>query len=104
MNNHESGLSKTDLETIKKAITSTKGISEVILFGSRAIGTAKTGSDVDLAIRCTQGAVPSEIVRTLSTTLNEETPLPYKFDVIALDLITNKDLLAHIHRFGKKLW
>jgi predicted nucleotidyltransferase len=70
-------------------------VDKLIVFGSRAKGNYKKGSDVDLAI------IGNE--KKLSYYLNEETNLPYFFDVINLQKITNKNLIEHIKRVGKIL-
>lgn len=88
------GLSKDELNTIKKVLK-TLDIEKVILFGSRAKGNYKKGSDVDLAI------IGDE--KQVSYWLNEETNLPYFFDIINLHKITNKNLIDHIQKIGKDL-
>ncbi|MGL5034569.1 MAG: nucleotidyltransferase domain-containing protein, partial [Microcystaceae cyanobacterium] len=45
------GLTENDLRYIQVAISQFSDISEVILFGSRAKGNHKPGSDVDLAVK-----------------------------------------------------
>ncbi len=71
------------------------GVSHCIIFGSRAKGCNKKTSDIDLAI------VGDE--RLISYYLNEETTLPYFFDVINIEKIKNKKLLEHIERVGVKI-
>lgn len=74
----------------------------MVLFGSRAKGDYKTGSDVDLAI---QGRdVGYETVLWLADALNEELPLPYFFDVVDYGGISEPRLKAHIDRVGKLLF
>ncbi|MBN2280930.1 MAG: nucleotidyltransferase domain-containing protein [Candidatus Marinimicrobia bacterium] len=65
------------------------------IFGSRVLGTYKPGSDVDLAI------IGDE--KPVSYFLNEESRLPYFFDVINLDKVSNRNLIEHIHRHGVKI-
>ena len=73
-------------------------ISEVLLFGSRAKGNYKIGSDVDLAIKGDR--VTPTTVLELSDCLNEEKPLPYFFDVIQYETIDELRLVEHIDRVG----
>jgi len=87
------GLSEVELETIKK-IANSLNIEKIILFGSRAKGNYKKGSDVDLAI------IGDE--RKFSYYLNEETNLPYFFDVVNLKKL-NDEILEHIKRVGKDI-
>ena len=86
------GLNNSELEIIIK-ILKDNNVSECIIFGSRAKGTHKKGSDVDLAVSSSENKI--------SYILNEETKLPYFFDVINLNSIKNKDLINHIKRVGK---
>jgi len=88
------GLKANELKEIKE-ILKRENVKTAIIFGSRAKGNFKKGSDIDLAI------IGDE--RKISYILNEETFLPYFFDVINLDKISNKDLLSHIKRVGKKI-
>jgi len=88
------GLKESELKEIKK-ILKRENVKTAIIFGSRAKGNFKKGSDIDLAI------IGDE--RKISYILNEETFLPYFFDVINLDKISNKNLLSHIKRVGKKI-
>ncbi len=88
------GFTNQELDCIK-AILKQNEIRICILFGSRAKGTFKKGSDVDIAVIGDH--------RKLSYCLNELTNLPYFFDVIDLDSINNKNLLDHIKRVGKNL-
>lgn len=92
------GLSKFDIEQIKIAISQYKDIDQVTLFGSRAKGTYKKGSDIDLAIKFNTPK-PSTL-QLIHDSLEETTPLPYFFDVIDIESIQNPDLIQHIKRVG----
>lgn len=96
-----SGLSSSDLNVIINVLKSYPTIDEAILFGSRAKGTHKPGSDVDIAIR---GPGTESITARLSGQLNDETPLPYTFDVVSLDTLENQALREHIERVGVLLY
>jgi len=75
-------------------------ISEVRLFGSRAKGTHKPHSDVDLAL---WGQINSLQAEGIAAEL-DELPLPYHFDVLAFDLIKLDPLREHIERVGIRLY
>jgi len=51
-----------------------------LIFGSRAKGTEKIGSDVDLAVK--EERVTPEQVLELKDLLEEETLIPYFFDIL----------------------
>jgi predicted nucleotidyltransferase len=75
-------------------------ISEVRLFGSRAKGTHKPESDVDLALLGNISALKAEAIAAEL----DELPLPYHFDVMPFDLIQFQPLREHIERVGIRLY
>jgi predicted nucleotidyltransferase len=85
-----------------KAFEKHSEIDKVILFGSRAMGNYKRSSDIDLAI--IGDSVDTRIIAILLDDLNEEFPIPYFFDVIHYQKISNKELKKHIDTEGKVLW
>ena len=91
------GLSPKELEILKNVFKKFDDIKEVILFGSRALGTHKTASDIDLAIK---GNVDINTLSKLKYTLEEDTNLPYFFDVVIYDNLDNMELKSHIDEFG----
>ena len=88
------GLSNNHIDLINSVFTKYDCISKVVVYGSRAKGNYKKGSDIDLAI------VGNE--RKFSYYLNEETNLPYFFDVVNLEKLDNS-ILEHIKRVGKDI-
>lgn len=92
------GLSEEDIRRILKVTSEFPQIRQVIIYGSRAKGTYKKGSDVDLALK---GELTFDIVSKVHYRLNEETIMPYFFDVADYDAITNMELKAHIDRVGR---
>ncbi len=96
------GLLERDLKYIYKAINKYSEIEQVIIFGSRAMGNYKTGSDVDIAIKGKN--IDRKTIIKLSDDLNEEYPLPYFFDIINYNEISNKELKKHIDNQGKLVY
>ncbi len=92
------GLLERDLMYIAEALDGNREINKAVLFGSRAIGNYKRGSDVDLALLGER--VDAKTVRTISDKLNEEYPIPYFFDVLNYNGISNKELKDHIDEKG----
>jgi predicted nucleotidyltransferase len=91
------GLKQTILEKIIKVFSTHPQIQQVILYGSRAKGNFRNGSDIDLTIR-------GESI-TLSQLLKIENDLddlllPYKIDLSLLHQIHEPDLNEHISRVG----
>ncbi len=75
-------------------------VEQAILFGSRAKGTHRVGSDVDLAL---VGAVDLTSECRIAGEL-DELPTPYTFDVVALASLRHAGLRAHIERVGVVVW
>jgi uncharacterized protein len=96
------GLQEIDIQLILASVRSFPEISQLVLFGSRAKGTYKKGSDVDLAIK--GASVTYDTALKLADVLNEEKPLPYFFDVIHYESITEPHLIEHIDRVGVVLY
>lgn len=95
------GLNFSDIETIQKVLYSYPQVEEALIFGSRAMGNYKPGSDVDIALK---GNVSLENVLSISAELNECVPLPYKFDVLSYSLIDDRSLIEHINQYGKSFY
>ncbi|PSN10136.1 DNA polymerase III subunit beta [filamentous cyanobacterium CCT1] len=92
-----SGLTERDLAQIITACGQFEEIAAVVLFGSRAKGNYKRGSDVDLAVKGDR--ITPRTVAQLADTLNEELPLPYYFDVVHYNTL-DQPLVDHIDRVG----
>ena len=84
-----------ELETILATLKKYPSIAEAILFGSRAMGRQKKGSDVDIAVK----GVDIHIAQ-ISHELNSESPLPYYFDILDYNSLESKQLKDHIDRIG----
>ena len=94
----KSGLSDADLQHIVTAAQALPNIHKLVLFGSRAKGNYKPGSDVDLSIDCTNAGYETAV--RLASQLNEETTMPYFFDVVDYRSIAEPALIDHIDRVG----
>jgi predicted nucleotidyltransferase len=81
-----------DLEIILQIFSGFPEITKASIFGSRARGDYKKGSDTDIVVWIT-GA---DIIPQLSGILNDETLLPYKFDILDYNKISNSDLKYQI--------
>lgn len=89
------------IEKIRSLIRENSDIKHLILFGSRAKGSAKNGSDIDLAI--VGSKISFRELCKLGAKL-DELDLPYKIDIINYDSITNQALKEHIDRVGIELF
>lgn len=76
-------------------------IERAIVYGSRAKGNYRPGSDIDLTLDAPT-LTPSDLLR-IETKL-DDLLLPYQLDVSLLSQIDNPQLRGHIERVGKVLW
>jgi len=91
------GISSADLSVIIRIIGSFPAIEQARIFGSRAIGNHKPGSDIDI---CIFGVNLSYDTSLQLKSSFEETPLPYFFDIVNYDKIINPELKQHINQHG----
>ena len=96
------GLSEKNFNAILDALRTFPQVEDVLIFGSRVLGNAKNGSDVDLALRGMQ--VDERTATAVSALLNEALPLPFFFDILVFDSIENTDLREHIEKYGRSLF
>ncbi|MCF7793585.1 MAG: nucleotidyltransferase domain-containing protein [Candidatus Cloacimonetes bacterium] len=96
------GLTEKDIQLIQKAAKKFENIEKIIIFGSRSMGNYKNGSDIDLAL--VGKNISDEIMKRFTDLVQEEYPLPYFFDIVSYNTITNIDLLNHIKSEGKILY
>ena len=94
------GLSSDDISSIKNVFAANPKVHEVILFGSRAMGNYKAGSDIDLAILAGPGKLDFNDLLELHAAL-ENLGLLYSFDLQNFKEIRDPDVLDHIRRVGK---
>lgn len=91
------GLLPSDIEIICEVLKKYPKVKEALFFGSRAKGNHRPGSDIDIAVK---GHGTEFLTAQISGELNDETSLPYTFDVIALEALDNSELKEHIFRVG----
>lgn len=91
------GLQQKHIDAINACFAQYPQIEQVILYGSRAKGNYKNGSDIDLTI---VGDLDYNSLLKLENQL-DDLLLPYKMDLSLKHKITNPDLLNHIERVGK---
>jgi len=91
------GLDESVIGALNSVFAACPQIERVILYGSRAKGTYRSGSDIDLTI------VGDEVTHgqllALANRL-DDLLLPYKIDLSLLRQIGNPELLDHIRRVG----
>ena len=95
------GINRSDLDSIIKVFATKNKIEKVILFGSRANGKFTGGSDIDIAL--TGKDLNLDDIITLNLELHD-LMLPYKFDILIYDRISEPALKEHINRVGITLY
>lgn len=91
------GLPDHTLILIRQILADYSEIEQAILYGSRAKGGHKKGSDIDLTLigENLDHRLLSEIARRL-----EESTIPYQVDLSLFEQIDSPNLLEHIKRVG----
>lgn len=92
------GLSAEVIEKVLDVFAKHPEIYRVVIYGSRAKGNYKTGSDIDLTLKGSKGLNMEVLYQVIGEL--DELNLPYTFDVSLYNSITNKDLIDHIDRVG----
>lgn len=95
------GLSATTVAKIHGVLSQHSEVEQAILYGSRAKGNYKHGSDIDLTL------TGSGLNHTLFTRIDNELDdllLPYQIDLSLRSSLTHPALLDHIRRVGVVLY
>lgn len=100
--NNPCGISDKSYTLLLETIASLPGIEKAVIFGSRAMGNYKKGSDIDIAVFGKD--INFDIISRLQTILNQQHPIPYHVDVVHFDTIENKELQDHITDVGIIIW
>lgn len=93
------GLSDWSNDIVDGILKKYPAVGPVLLFGSRAKGTFRHGSDIDL---CLMGECDSDTLTHIRMDF-DDSYLPYMVDVLIFNSIKNPDLKEHILRVGKPL-
>lgn len=92
------GLPEAAVEEICGVLARFPAVEKAVIYGSRAKGTFKPGSDIDLTLLGDQltpaqlGAIADEL---------DELLLPYRIDLSIFHRIDHDGLRAHIERVGR---
>jgi predicted nucleotidyltransferase len=97
----DTGLSPKTIHALEGVFKQFDAIDKVVLYGSRALGTHKPGSDIDLALFGKN--VTPDLIASIAI-LIDDLLLPYTLDLTAYDLIDNLALREHIDRVGIELF
>jgi predicted nucleotidyltransferase len=88
------------IEEIRSVIAEDERVQRVVLFGSRAKGSYREGSDIDLAV---YGKGIGRRDASIWAERLEESLFPWSVDVVPISEETDTALLEHIDRVGLTL-
>ncbi len=91
------GLKEHHIRSIQSIFKKYKEIHEAILYGSRAKGNYRKGSDIDLTLKGER--LTLSLLSRIQMEL-EDSYLPYQIDLSIYHCIKNSQLLEHIDRIG----
>ncbi len=92
------GLSGETIEKMLKVLRNHPAIQKAVLYGSRALGTYRPNSDIDLTL------FGEKLTFTEQLEIDNELDdllLPYQIDLSLFHRIDHKGLIDHIERVGK---
>lgn len=91
------GLTDKTMTKIRAVFARFPAIEKAVIYGSRAKGNFKQGSDIDLTLVGT--ALPSDLRSTIASEL-DDLLLPYTIDLSLLAELNHAELREHIERVG----
>ena len=95
------GLPPKTIQALESVFKQFDAIDKVVLYGSRALGTHRPGSDIDLALFGSE--VTPDLIASIAS-LIDDLLLPYTLDLTAYALIDNDALRDHVNRVGIELF
>nr|WP_315196805.1 nucleotidyltransferase domain-containing protein [uncultured Flavobacterium sp.] len=94
----EFGLNKETIDKINSVFKKHPEIEKVIIYGSRAKGNYRNGSDIDLTMLGND--LKHELIGKINLEI-DDLNTPYLFDISIFKLLNAPSLEEHINRVGK---
>ena len=95
------GLKDNEINALRETLASVPEVEEAIIYGSRARGTNKVASDIDITLK---GSDLTYLQLALLDAKIDDLYLPYFVDLSLFSMLKNKDLVESIEREGKVLY
>jgi predicted nucleotidyltransferase len=92
------GLKEETIHKINSVFEKIPEVHEAIIYGSRAKGNHKIGSDIDLTLKGEN--LTSNILSKIANEI-DELNTPYLFDISIFEKLNSPDLEEHINRVGQ---
>lgn len=97
----EFGLTDSTLKKIRDVLAGYESVEKVVIYGSRAKGTYRQGSDIDLTLF--GDSLDERQCADIADAL-DELLLPYMIDLSVYAQIDHDELKKHIDRVGRVLY
>ena len=97
-----SGLSESVSQKIRAVLTRYPQVGKAVLYGSRAKGDYRNGSDIDLTL-CGGADLTLSVRHRIAVEL-DDLLLPYMIDLSIFRDISDPDMVEHIQRVGTTLY
>lgn len=91
------GLKAKTIKTIHEIFKKFPAVEKVVLYGSRAMGNFRNGSDIDLTLL--GKGLNSDTLSKIQSEF-EDSWLPYKFDISIFSQLTDPDFIDRIKCVG----
>lgn len=95
------GLSDSLIEKITNILQKHSEVEEALIYGSRAKGNYREGSDIDMVLK---GEMLTGEIRSQIFWEKDELNSPYTVDLSIYHQITSQELIQHIDRVAKPLF
>lgn len=95
------GLPAATLDKLNSVFARHNAINAVLIYGSRAKGNYRAGSDIDLTIKGSE--IPFAEFMQIEDQI-DDLMLPYTVDLSQYHQLENADLIAHIDRVGVEIY
>ncbi len=95
------GLTHLTVQTLVHIFASHAKVQRALIYGSRAMGNFREGSDIDLALDAPDLTYAEKLAIDLAIA---DTNIPYLVDLSVMHSLTQADLLDHIERVGRVLY
>ncbi len=96
------GLPQSAIQKIKDVLSHYPQVDKAILYGSRAKGTYKNGSDIDLTLQGGEDLTLRILYRIMGEV--DDLLLPYTIDLSIFSTISDPDVIEHIQRVGVQFY
>jgi predicted nucleotidyltransferase len=90
-----------DLQVLRSLFGRFPKVREVVLFGSRATGTARRASDIDLAVSAPEASAEEWLALREAI---DEAPIIFEFDVVRREALASESLRRAIDRDGVRIY